>query len=154
VGIVALVLALGEERPAASASAQATKSESVVKIDARADEPRADGSQLVTFTLDIEKPWHLYANPVPKDFPGIPTAITFEKASPKDVKIEYPAGVLVKDAIVGDYKVYEGKMTIKATVQRAKGDRTPMDVTIQIQACNDKLCLLPAMVKVQVTAKK
>ncbi len=48
-----------------SSSAHAEKtSADVVKATATADKPDADGKQTVTITLNIEKPWHLYANPV------------------------------------------------------------------------------------------
>ena len=43
------------------------KSDSVVKVAARADKPDAAGNQLVTLTLTIDKPYHLYANPVGLD---------------------------------------------------------------------------------------
>jgi len=42
------------------------------------------------------------------------------KGKPKTVKIDYPKGVKVEDKIVGDYLVYEGKIAIKATIQREK----------------------------------
>ena len=39
---------------------------------------------------------------------------------------------------------------IKLTVQRAKGDTEPLELTVKLQACTDKKCLLPATVKVSV----
>src|SRR5207249_5017870 len=54
------------------------KSEAVVKIDASATKPDDDLQQTVTVSIAIDKSWHLYANPVPSDFPGIPTAVTIE----------------------------------------------------------------------------
>jgi hypothetical protein len=35
-------------------------------------------------------------------------------------------------------------------VQRAKGDTGPLEVTVKLQACTDKTCLLPAIVKREV----
>lgn len=124
----------------------AKKSDAVIKIKAAATAPGADGKQVVTVTLDIDKPWHLYANPVPADFPGIPTTVTVSKVKPEDVKVEYPAGKLVKDAVVGDYKVYEGTVVLRATVQRDKTDQGPLELRIRLQACTDQQCLLPATV--------
>ena len=51
--------------------------------------------------------------------------------------------------VVGDYSIYEGKVEIKATVQRAKGDIGPLEVKVKFQACSDvsKTCLVPATVK-------
>ena len=57
---------------------------------------------------------------------------------------------LVKDAVLGKYNTYEDKVTIKATVKRAKGDTSPLDVSIKLQACDEKMCLLPATIKLTV----
>src|SRR5262245_50308865 len=154
--IPAAILMLGLVLLAGSAAGQAgaKKSDAVVKASATATEPGADGKQVLTLTLDIEKPWHLYANPTPPEFPGIPTTVTIDKVKPEDVKVEYPPGKLVKDALVGDYKVYEDKVTIKATVQRTKDDKGPLDVNIRVQACTDKQCLLPGNIKLTVPTGK
>lgn len=129
----------------------AKKSESVVKASAAAAKPDADGKVVVTITLAIEKPWHTYANPVPKEFPGLPTVVTVEgKIKPEDVKVEYPTGKVIKDNTVGDYNVYEDKTEIKVTVRRAKGESGPLGVNVQVQACSDKQCLLPSTLKVTV----
>jgi DsbC/DsbD-like thiol-disulfide interchange protein len=130
--------------------AQSKKSDSVVKADAKADKPDADGKQTMTLTLDIEKPWHLYANPVGNDdLADARTVVSISaKAKVEDVKVEYPVGKVVVDAAVGNYKVYEGKITIKAHLKRTKGDDSPLEVSIKLQACDDKRCLLPATVKV------
>jgi hypothetical protein len=143
--LAALMLAAGP------ALAQATKSDSVVKIEPSADKPDADGKQVVTLKLTIDDGWHLYANPIPKDFPGIPVEVKFAgKTKPATFKVDYPEGKEVKDADIGNYKVYEGKAEVKLTVQRAKDDTGPLELTVKIQACTDKKCLLPATVKVSV----
>jgi uncharacterized protein YyaL (SSP411 family) len=127
----------------------AKKSDSVVRIRAVAGKPHADGEQLVTVTLTIDEGWHLYANPVPKDFPGIPVTVTVGPKA-QAVKVEYPAGKPVKDELAGDHQVYEGEAVIKAHVKRDKGDPGPMEVNVKVQACNKDKCLLPAVVKVTV----
>src|SRR6185369_9453395 len=131
---------------AASALAQAKKSDSVVKIDATATKPDADGNQTITITLDIDKPWHLYANPVGND-DFAPNATTVKVPRAEDVKVTYPPGKLVKDTTVGDYKVYEGKVTITAKVRRAKGDTNPLEYSLSLQACNNTTCLARVTVK-------
>jgi hypothetical protein len=136
---------------AAPAFGQATKSDSVVTIEPTAGKLDADGNQVVTLKLKIDKDWHLYANPVPKDFPGIPVEVKFAgKTKLVSFKVEYPDGKDVKDATIGDYKVYEDKAEIKVTVQRAKDDSGPLELSVKLQACTDKKCLLPATVKVSV----
>ena len=132
-------------------AAQGTKSDSVVKIETAADKPDADGKQVVTLKLTIDKGWHLYANPVPKDFVGLPVEVKFAgKTKPATFKVEYPEGKEVKDADAGNHKVYEDKAEIKVTVQRAKDDTGPLELVVAVQACTDKKCLLPATVKVSV----
>jgi DsbC/DsbD-like thiol-disulfide interchange protein len=132
-------------------AAQAAKSDSVVKIAPTADKPDADGKQVVTLKLTIDEGWHLYANPIPKDFPGVPVEVKFAgKTKPATFKVEYPDGKEVKDATTGNYKVYEGTAELKINVQRAKDDTGPLELSVKLQACTDKKCLLPATVKVSV----
>ncbi len=135
-----------------TAGAQPKKSDSVAKVTATAGKPDAAGKQVVTVTMKLEKGWHAYANPVGlDDLKPAQTVVTVTgKEKPQDVKVDYPPGKLIKDKVVGDYKVYEDKVEIKAIVTRAKGDTGPLEVTVKFQACNDKTCLLPATVKVTV----
>jgi uncharacterized protein YyaL (SSP411 family) len=129
----------------------AKKSANVVKIKAQADKPDADGRQVVTLTIAIDDGWHLYANPVPKDFPGIPVTVTIDaKTKPKDVVIDYPKGKPVKDEVVGDHEVYEGTIGIKVKLTRATGDTNPLEFSVKVQACTQSKCLLPGVVKVMV----
>jgi DsbC/DsbD-like thiol-disulfide interchange protein len=134
------------------ALAQGKKSDSVVKVTAKTDKPAADGKQVVTVTLAVDKGWHVYANPVGlEDLAPVQTTITIEgKAKPESVKVDYPPGKLVKDAVVGNYKVYKDKTSIKVTVVRAKGDSGPLEVKVKVQSCNEKTCLLPATITVKV----
>jgi DsbC/DsbD-like thiol-disulfide interchange protein len=134
------------------ALAQGKKSDSVVKATATATKPDADGNQVVTVTLAHDSGWHTYANPVGQDdLANAQTVVTVNaKTKPEDVKVEYPAGKLIKDKVVGDYKVYDDKVTIKAVVKRAKGDTSPLEVSVKFQACTDKQCLVPATVKLMV----
>jgi len=140
-----VVLAIG----LASWAAPGLKSESKVKTAVKSTKD-ADGGEVVTITLRIEKGWHLYANPVGlESLDGSETKLTFDGAAkPEVVKVEYPAGKLVKDAIVGDHRVYEDQVTIKATVRR-KGD-AGLTAAIRVQACSDKTCLQPSTIKVSV----
>ncbi len=127
-------------------AAEAPKTETVVKISATADKPDDAGNQTVTITLDIDKPWYIYANPVGNDMLA-PIQTTVKVLSKvEDAKITYPPGKLKKDT-VGDYSIYEGKMVIKAQVKRVKGDTGPLEYSVKIQACDKDSCLLPATVK-------
>jgi DsbC/DsbD-like thiol-disulfide interchange protein len=137
---------------ATPAHAQAKKSDAVVKVTAEAGPVGSDGKQVVVINLAVEKGWHIYANPVgQKDLEDVQTAVSVKSpTAAKDVKIAYPTGKLEKDAIVGDYNVYEDKVVIKAHVQRAPGDTSPLEVSVKVQACNKTTCLLPATVKLTV----
>jgi uncharacterized protein len=149
IAVVALAFAV----VAGIARAQAKRSDTVVKAEAKADKIAADGTQAATITLTIDKGWHIYANPVGNDDLGDSQTVATlsSKSKLRSVKVEYPAGKVVKDKTVGDYKTYSGTVTIKATVRRAKGDAEPLDVAVKVQACNESQCLLPATLKL--TAK-
>ncbi len=147
-GVLALTLAAILLRDCPTVLAQPKKSDSVVKVDCKTDKPDADGKQTITITLDIENGWHVYANPVEnEDLTNAQTAINVaSKGKLENVKVEYPAGKLQQDS--GEkYKIYEGRVAIKAQVKRTKGDNSPLEITITLQACNDKTCLLPATIK-------
>jgi thiol:disulfide interchange protein len=150
-GVVTAFLLNVASLPLAGAQKGAKNSAAVVKATVKADKLDAGGKQKLTITLDIDKDWHLYANPVGlKDLEDSQTTVSItSKTKLEDVKIEYPAGKIHKDEVVGDYAVYEGKVMIQATVQRAKGDAGPLQVNIKLQACSDvfKTCLVPATVK-------
>jgi DsbC/DsbD-like thiol-disulfide interchange protein len=151
VGVLALALAAVLVCDDGPAQAQAKKSDSVVKATATADKPDADGKQTVTITLEIEKPWHLYANPVDnEDLTPVQTVVSLSaKEKLGNVKIEYPAGKLFAEK-EEKYKIYEGKVTIKAQVKRTTGDDSPLEVSVKVQACSDKTCLFPATIKIPV----
>jgi hypothetical protein len=126
------------------------KSEDVVKASLKSEpeKPGADGRQTVTVTLEIEKKWHIYANPIGNDeLKDSQTVVTVTGKTPPKFKVEYPAGKVIKDKVLGDYKVYEDKVAIKLTVERNAGDKEALEVNVKFQACDDKSCLLPSTVK-------
>jgi DsbC/DsbD-like thiol-disulfide interchange protein len=148
IGVLALVLPALLLCDPTKALAQIRKSDSVVKVEAKADKPDADGKQTITITLDIEKGWHVYANPVENE--DLANAQTVARVASKgkldNVKIEYPAGKLQVDN--GDkFKIFEGKVAIKAQVKRAPNDTSPLEISVTVQACNDKTCLQPVTIK-------
>jgi hypothetical protein len=128
------------------------KSDAVVKATATADKPDGEGKQTVTVMLAHDTGWHTYANPVGlDDLAAAQTTVTITAKDKVEVlKIDYPPGKVIKDKVVGDYKVWEDKVAIKATVRRAKGDTSPLEVAVKFQACTEKQCLLPATVKLTV----
>ena len=123
-------------------------SDQVVKATAVAGKPGPDGKQVVTLTLAIDKPWHLYANPVGlDDLVPVQTVVSVKaKGALDNVKIDYPAGKKHKDS-VGDYRIYEDSATITVSVNRAKDDDSPLELTVKIQACDEGSCRLPSELK-------
>jgi DsbC/DsbD-like thiol-disulfide interchange protein len=151
-GVVAGIFALAT---ADRLYAQNQKSDSKVKTTVKAATPDADGKQTITLTLNIEKGWHLYANPVDNEtFAENKTIVTVSgKVKPQAVKVAYPKGTLHQDKILKEsYLVYEDQVVIPVHVHRAAGDTGPLQVTIQVNACNDKLgvCLQPGKINLTV----
>src|SRR5260370_17545998 len=101
-------------------------------------------------TLDIERKWHLYANPVKnEDMVSAQTVVKLAAgAKLEDVKITYPPGKQKKDS-AGTYDIYEGKVEIKATIRRAKADNSPLDASIQVSACDEAKFLLPPPINIK-----
>jgi DsbC/DsbD-like thiol-disulfide interchange protein len=147
---ISLVLALGVLLSSAwigirAQDTKARRSDAVVKVSAEAGKIDADGKQVLTVTFKIDENWHIYANSLPKDFPGIPTSIKVSAQSKvEDVKVDYPEGKWIKE---GEYKAYEGTVPIKVTLRRSKGDTSPLEVTVAFQSCTKTSCLFPATVK-------
>jgi DsbC/DsbD-like thiol-disulfide interchange protein len=135
-----------------AACAQFKTSAEVVKAKAAASKVDADGNQVITVTLTVDKGWHLYANPVNNEaFEPNATEVTVSgKVKPVSVKAVYPKGQLQKDKDVGDMSIYTGTVSIKVNVKRAKGDKAPLALTVRINACNEKKCLEQSKVKLDV----
>lgn len=132
------------------AAAQAMKSDAKVKAAVSADKPDGSGQQAITIKLSIDKGWHLYANPVGNaDLASTQTKLAVIGKG-EAVKIDYPAGVEVKDDTIGNYRIYKGDVAIKAVVKRPAGETGPLEMTLFFQACDDSTCLLPATVKLSV----
>jgi len=127
------------------------KSDSKVKVMAKAGKAGADGKQKVTITIAIEKSWYIYANPVKsEDFEENATRITFLKGKEKlKATVDYPVG---KTKEVGKirYNIYEGSVTIEAVVDRKMGDSGPLTVAVEVNSCSGGTCLAPGTVRVMV----
>jgi len=136
---------IGLRLEAQAQDAKARRSDSVVKVNVEAARPESDGQQTLTVTLKVDDSWHIYANSLPKDFPGVATSIKVTaKEKVDDVKIDYPEGKWIKEA---EYKAFEGTVPIKIKFRRSKGDDSPLEVTVAFQACTKTSCLFPVTVK-------
>jgi len=128
------------------------KSDGKVKATATATKVDAKGEQTVTITLDIEKGWHLYANPVNhnKEFlDGAKTKLKVTAKAKVEASVKYPAGKTHADKD-DKYDIYEGVVKIEAKVRRTAGDTSPLELVIDVQACDNRVCLEPGKVKLMV----
>src|SRR5262249_45242677 len=107
----------------------------------------------IVVTVSVKEGWHIYANPNGTTTLK-PTRLTLEAAQPATVVgVAYPAATATLSTPGVDEKagVYEGEVRLKARVKLA-GDARPGPLTLPIQvnyqACNDRACLAPAIVKV------
>jgi uncharacterized protein len=127
------------------------KSDAKVKATAKASKLGADGKQTVTITIDIDKDWYIYANPVKsEDFEDNKTRVTIKAKEKVDANVLYPAG---KEKAYGKIKmnIYEKSVVIEALVKRSPGDTSPLQVSIDVNSCSQKgVCLLPGTVKLTV----
>ena len=77
-----------------------------------------DGKRALSVSLKIDKPWHVYANPVDNDdLEGARTTIdVFADGKRLPAKIDFPKGKAEKDEKGVEYRVFEGEITIAGTV--------------------------------------
>ena len=143
-GFAALLACIVGFSGATTVHAAPKTSEDNVKITAKADK------QIVTLTVEVAKDWHLYANPVGNpDMLGSQTVVTLlDGGKPVEAKIKYPEGKLKTDKVAGDYKIYEGTITITATLAAPPAGQ--LEAVVAVSTCNDSTCLLPAKVKLKV----
>ncbi len=141
------------------------RSDSKVKSTVTATKPDADGKQKVTITLDIDKGWYLYANPLGgnefanRTFGDNRTTVTIKAKNKVNVEVNYPKGKFKSEDILGDiaeWHIYQDRTTIEAVVRRAAGDSSPLDVQVQVNACligkdgKTSTCLQPGNIMVKV----
>jgi DsbC/DsbD-like thiol-disulfide interchange protein len=134
----------------ADAGGKLEKSDSKVKATATAGKIGADGKQTVTIEIAIEKGWHLYANPVNHNNDFLNGNKTIVKVGAKEklvsVSVKYPEGKTKTDG-KDSYDVYTGVIKLQADVVRAKGDASPLEISIAVSACDKSVCLDRGMVK-------
>jgi DsbC/DsbD-like thiol-disulfide interchange protein len=127
------------------------KSDAKIKATAKASKLGADGKQTVTITIDIEKDWYIYANPVKsEDFEDNKTRVTIKAKEKVDADMLYPTGK-VKEYGKIKMNIYEKSVVIEALVKRAAGDTSPLQISIDVNSCSQKgVCLQPGTVKLTV----
>ncbi len=110
---------------------------------------KADKVYELSFTANVDKPWHIYSQHTPKGGP-VPTKFTFktnplvklsggvkESGSLKQVHDEY---------FDVEVKYFDGKVTFTQTVNLSSAAKTAVAGTIEYMLCNDTECLPPKKV--------
>jgi len=130
------------------------KSDSKVKATAKATKPGDDGKQTVTITLEIEKGWYIYGNPVgAEDFDANKTNVAVSAKEKVLASVKYPEAKVKIEKIGKEelkINIYEDKITITALVTRTMGDASPLQISIDVNSCNKGTCLAPGKVKLTV----
>jgi hypothetical protein len=127
-----------------------------VKATARATRPDANGKQTVTITLDIEKDWHIFGNPVGSGpYENCRTIVAIDSEYNRagfllqkklTANVKYPPGKLHVEG-KDQLSIYEGRAVIQVEVLRTVNDSSPLEVNIDLNACNEGSCLPRGTIK-------
>jgi hypothetical protein len=120
-----------------------------VKVQAKAGKAAAGDKQLVVVTLDIDKGWHVYANPVAnEDLASAETTVQIKAAGKAlAAKVKYPEGTSHTEKGIGTFKIYEHQVNIEAEFPRSDN---AVEVSVKFQACDATRCLPSKTVTVSV----
>ena len=103
-----------------------------------------------TIVATIKSGWHINSAK-PLDSFAIPTTIAFDPAAADLVSAEFPPHELKSFAFSGSGKlaVYEGTIRVPF-VATLKGTASHAVATLRYQSCNDKICLPPTSITIDV----
>jgi hypothetical protein len=125
------------------------------KLQAGPDKPVKAGAQFtVKVVAAIQEGWHMYGLKPVADGP-IPTRIWLPEGQPFQLagRIQAPPAQTLQDPSFGmEVELYEGEASFTLPVKAgagAAGSKT-LVVSASYQSCNDKMCLPPKTVKVEV----
>jgi len=126
------------------------------KVQSAPSQPVKPGAPFtVKIAADIEKGWHVYSMRPIEDGP-IPTRVWLAEGQPFQltgpVKAEDPESV--EDATLQkEVELYEGaawfELPVKASASVTAGTQK-MTISVSYQSCNNKMCLPPKTVRVDV----
>ena len=127
------------------------------RVALRAGLRRGKGKAELAVTMDIKPGWHVNAHQVlNKDL--IPTVISIDENERewKLERIDYPAAKLKRLGFAKDrLAIYEGGVVIRASLDHGAAPEADaaklLPVRISLQACSDKVCLLPETVTLQIS---
>jgi DsbC/DsbD-like thiol-disulfide interchange protein len=111
-----------------------------------------DQESLVAVEIEVQKGWHIYANPALPDY-VYPTKLTITGTQGTKLEsVQYPAGKRFEDPVAKEVmSVYDGKVIIWAKVKApatAAGMEEELTIIVDHQGCDDKQCLPPTKLKI------
>jgi uncharacterized protein len=111
----------------------------------------ADGLEKYYVRITVAKGWHVYANPVGNDKLAESATVVELRADGEKLSIHYPTYPkgTEKKGELGDYKVYEGGVSVLVEVAYDTVKDKKMSARVTVVACNDKVCLAPATIVVE-----
>lgn len=122
----------------------------VVKVELQAGS-LADGLEKYYVNITVAKGWHVYANPVGNDKLSESATVVELRADGQKLSLHspsYPKGTDKKSEL-GEYKVYEGAVSVLVEVAYDDVKNKTMTARVTVVACNDKVCLAPATITVE-----
>jgi uncharacterized protein YyaL (SSP411 family) len=131
-------------------SARRVDSSDVVRIELNRGSV-ADGLESFFLKINVEKGWHIYANPVGnKDLLDSATQVEMliDGKVVEHSGIAFPKGT-AKTEKDGAYDTYEGEQTITIRLNRDQTKNAKsVAVRVKVVACDDKTCLKPSTIRV------
>ncbi|APZ43262.1 hypothetical protein BW247_09285 [Acidihalobacter ferrooxydans] len=126
----------------ASQTFQVTNSAAVARLEAvRAP---VGGKPGIVLYLHIATGYHVNAHTATFAY-LIPTVVHLEGITP--TRIEYPKAHLIEPAFAREgLRVYTGDVIIRITLPTELSVPHPIHGSLRIQACNDRICLAPALI--------
>jgi hypothetical protein len=112
-----------------------------------------NGCPCINLTLCIRKGWMMYANPVGlKDLEDLATRVAVIGKGKKVLSavVDYPRGAVMKDALVGSWLAYKGKVVFPIRLNKKQQWNDCLNVKITFNARNATFCGPPETVQVKV----
>ena len=113
-----------------------------------------DGRYELTATVTTDPGWHIYASvPANSQYP----ATTPSVALPRGTKLVADWTTDTADVAATDSSGttwFEGEVVFRCTLQCSVALKTPLDVTVELQACDARTCMPPATLKASVGGLK
>ena len=142
-----LLAALNQAQPTAAPTQTAGLADSADYVHASAQMISSNQSAELRVAVRIDDGYHINANPASDPY-LIPTQLML--AGQKDIQVDYPPAKTFKAPFAPQgIAVYTGHVELRA--QLPATGRKPTEAELRVQACNEKYCLAPTLLKVPVT---